>query len=352
MSSHLADLVLRQCKTQTPTQKLVLFFLAFRQNEHTGQNNWSVPHIAEQTCLSDRAVQKAVKFLSSQPSDGGIGVIRRTQRKNNSSLYFVDEGAIKELARGEFDSPQVHRGGEQGSPQTQENELSSPAGEHDAPQEVNPVHPKDIKLMKDTLSGKSELLCVDIVNLLRAHKFQLSTKDKRLTSCVERGATLSLFQEAIAISQKKEKYAIEFVFGVIRNKLDDQNKEVASDKRTSLAVVATSEASPKIDKFENQKIEFNRFQSELLGEYVLSRVDAQQLIRAAEAEHWKLRQQRATTDKNYRVASSYLFWSNFLTWAKNHRHELVDEAFVDVHHKNFEDWLEWTSVQRHKQVGS
>lgn len=365
MSDLLADLALR-CETDTQTQKSVLWFLAYRQNPKTGQNNWSVPNMAKQLSMSDRSVQKSIRYLCASVEEGGIAVVRRTPRPNNSCNYFVIEAALRARANieavpeapphpegepetlegGEPNSPLAVDGGESDSPLQEENEPHSPAGEHGSPLGVNEVRPKESKEIEkeDTHTHQEGDDKFEIIKMLHVNGFDVSVKDSKLLDLVGRGADLQLFKKAVDSSLRKNNPRIGYLLATAENMLSDSLRVkpfltlVKNGPSTSNAI--DDQASLQLEK---KKALFSKFQTFTLACAVLDRVDCTSLINDACARYAGLN--NVKTDK-FKNPETHWIWLNFKTWAEANRPEVINSAFVEPHHLDFEAWLDWDSGQQ------
>lgn len=148
----MSTIIMSQCwplQGMTPAQKAVLISIADNANDD-GVGWPSVPYIAMRTCLSDRSVQNAIRWLIS------AGILSAQERNGRSTVYTVTPAA--------FAPPQEFRGANKD--ETPANNDGTPAAfaptpAAAAPRTVNNLH-KNRKEPSSTGAGKKSKKTDDI----------------------------------------------------------------------------------------------------------------------------------------------------------------------------------------------
>ena len=127
----MSTVIMAQCwplQGMTPAQKAVLISIADNANDD-GVGWPSVPYIAMRTCLSDRAVQNAIKWLIS------VGLLSAQERNGRSTVYTVTPAA--------YSPPQEMRGADKDETPALNDTTpadAAPTPAASAPRTVNNLH--------------------------------------------------------------------------------------------------------------------------------------------------------------------------------------------------------------------
>lgn len=340
--------------------KAVLVFLANSQNEEKGDVSWhSLDSMIYYTGFARSTIQNSIKQLEK------LGIVFKKQRFNNSNIYRVLESGLlahqKVRTRlGDMEEDQWGTGDTPPSAgDTPPRTGDTPPGTGEIPEEVqevgakpnpNSIKPNTNEDADSDVDSDTQELVVEIVKLLHASDIDVSVKNKEIRDLIECGAELDLFdlfKQGVSVCVEKQIFDLSYLIGVVKNKMKRSSAQTQLSKptRPTLTVVQ-SNTTPVVDlagNKESQDLErFKRFQAFSLATIVLNRPDADELLKFAESRRQGLEQYALLTAKTARQATSYGYWSKFQKWSSKHRPDLIANALVEPHHKDFDAWLEWT----------